>query len=354
MKKTLFILTLALVFVLSFGLAACKQNKVESVTISPKTVEVEVGKSIQLSATVTPDNAKDSQVVWSVETSEIQNDYTLGADGKFTAGNTVGKVVVKATAGDKSDTATVTVKAAAVNENEVASVTFNGEKALELAFGAYIELNVTVLPENATNRTITYSVVETNLGSDYTLEGNKFTAGQTAGYVVIQASSANGKTDKVSIVINHQFSQSNDSKIKVTFYAADGNTVVDIRYADKDGKVTAPDYKVANSSVQWLDSDKQVVDFDAFTATENCSFTAKVDAELVSYTISYWYNNGTELVQQGQTFTFDTLSEGGVTSAQRAEIEQDIEEITGKKVINWKIEISSDGLTIKCIAEFAE
>lgn len=352
MKKTIFILALVLVLVLSLGLVACK-HKVESVVISPKTVEVEIGKSVQLSATVTPNDAKD-KIVWSVETSEIQNDYTLGEDGKFTAGNTVGKVVVKAAAGDKFDTATITVKAATADENEVASVTFNGEKALELAFGKDVVLNATALPETATNKTITYSVVETNLGSDYTLEGSKFTAGQTAGYAVIQASSVNGKTDKVSIVINHQFSEPIDNKIKVTFYAPDGETVVDIRYADKDGKVIAPDYKVANSSVQWLNSDNQVVDFNTFTTAENCSFTAKVDAEVVHYTISYWYHNGTELVQQGQTFTFDSLSEGGVTSEQRAEIEQAVEEITGKKVINWKMDISSDGLTIKCIAEFAE
>lgn len=353
MKKTIFILALALVFVLSFGLTACKQSKVESVTISPKTAEVEVGKSVQLSATVTPADVNE-KIVWSVESSEIQNDYTLDADGKFTAGSTVGKVVVKATAGDKSDTATITVKAAAVDGNEVASVTFNGEKALESAFGAETVLSVTVLPETATNKTIAYSVVETNLGSDYTLEDNKFTAGQTAGYAVIQASSVNGKTDKISIVINHQFSEPTDNKIKVTFYAPDGKTVVDIRYADKDGKVTAPDYKVASSSVQWLDADKQVVNFDTFRATANCSFTAKVDAELVNYTVSYWYHNGTELVQQGQTFTFDSLSEGGVTAEQRAEIEQAVEEATGKKIINWKMDISSDGLTIKCIAEFAE
>lgn len=354
MKKTIIILVLALVLGLSFGLTACKQYEVESVTISPKTVEVEVGKSVQLSATVTPDNAKDSTIVWSVESSEIQNDYTLGEDGKFTAGNTAGKVVVKATAGGKSDTATVTVKAAAASGNEVASVTINGEKALELAFGKDVVLSATVLPETATNKTITYSVVETNLGSDYTLEGNKFTAGQTAGYAVIQASSVNGKTDKVSVVINHQFSQSTEDKIKVTFYAPDGKTVVDIRYADEDGKVTAPNYKVANSSVQWLDSDKQVVNFDTFRAAANCSFTAKVDAEVVYYTISYWYHNGTELVQQGQTFTFDSLTEGGVTAEQRAAIEQAVEEATGKKIINWKMDISSDGLTIKCIAEFAE
>ena len=354
MKKTIFILALALVFVLSFGLAACKQSKVESVTISPKTAEVEVGKSVQLTATVTPSDANDAQVVWSVESSEIGNDYTLGEDGKFTAGSTVGKVVVKAAVGDKSDTATVIVKAAAVDGNEVASVAFNGEKALESAFGAETVLSVTVLPETATNKTITYSVIETNLGSDYTLEGNKFTAGQTAGYAVIQASSANGKTDKVSIVINHQFSEPTDNKIKVTFYAPDGKTVVDIRYADKDGKVTAPDYQVLNSSVQWLDSDKQVVNFDTFRAAANCSFTAKVDAEVVYYTISYWYNNGTELVQQGQTFTFNASSEDKVTPEQLAAIEQAVEEATSKEVINWKMDISSDGLTIKCIAEFAE
>lgn len=353
MKKSILILALVLVLATSIGLVACKNYEVESVTIAPKNIDVEVGKSVQLSATVTPSDAKDYKIVWTVESSEIQNDYTLSEDGKFTAGQTAGKVVVKATAGGKSDTATVTVKAA-TSGDEVASVTINGEKALELPFGGNVVLSATVIPETAVNKTVTYSVIETNLGSDYTLENGKFTAGQTAGYAVVQASSVNGKTDKVSIVINHQFSQPTEGKIKVTFYAPDGETVVDIRYADKDGKITPPDYKVANSSVQWLNADKQVVDFNELVATENCSFTAKVDAEVVFYTVSYWYNNGTELVQHGDSFRFDASSEGSVTPEQRAEIEQAIEEITGKTIINWKLNVSSDGLTIKCIAEFAE
>ena len=82
---------------------------VSSITIDQgETAEVEIGKTITLTATVKPDDATDPTVTW---TSDDTSKATV-VDGVVT-GVAAGDVVITATAGDQTDTITITVKAAA-------------------------------------------------------------------------------------------------------------------------------------------------------------------------------------------------------------------------------------------------
>lgn len=78
---------------------------VESVTIEPSSLELEVGTKIEMSATVLPENATDKTVTWSTSDESV---LAMEEDGIFFA-VAPGEAVITATAGDKSATCTVTV-----------------------------------------------------------------------------------------------------------------------------------------------------------------------------------------------------------------------------------------------------
>ena len=78
---------------------------VESVSVSPTSDTITVGQTIQLSATVLPDNATDKRVSW---TSSDDSKATVTADGEVT-GVSAGEVTITVTTTDGSKTATCTI-----------------------------------------------------------------------------------------------------------------------------------------------------------------------------------------------------------------------------------------------------
>lgn len=93
---------------------AAKTVAVTSVAVSSKTLNLEVGQTRTLTATVTPDNATDKTVTWTSNNDKVA---TVAADGTVTA---VGKgtATITAAAGGKTATCKVTVKVPACNHSE--------------------------------------------------------------------------------------------------------------------------------------------------------------------------------------------------------------------------------------------
>lgn len=237
------------------------------------------------------------------------------------------------------------------------TISINGDKNIELSFGESITFSAEVRPLDSK---ITWSVDETNLGDEYTLVGSTFTAKQTAGYAVIKANGSNGVSDYVTIVINRDFS--NDSNTgdfntgaKVTFYAVDGKTIIDVRYADANGRVIFPDYILGDQTVTWIDSNGREVNPSSVTVTGDTSFTAKELIETIIYTVRFWYYNSSgKAVQVGETFKLDFNHGESVSPEQRAAIEATAEKASGKQIVNWKCTTSADGTVIDWYAEFAK
>lgn len=86
---------------------------VTEVKITSTVTEVTVGKTITLTATVSPENATNKTVTWTSSDTAI----ATVKDGVVT-GVKEGKVTIKATAGEKTATVEVTVKAAATSGGE--------------------------------------------------------------------------------------------------------------------------------------------------------------------------------------------------------------------------------------------
>lgn len=87
---------------------------VTSVTVSPKTLNLEVGQTRTLTATVTPDNATDKTVTWTSSNDKVATvvDGTVVAVGEGTA------TITATAANGKKDTCTVTVTVPVCNHSE--------------------------------------------------------------------------------------------------------------------------------------------------------------------------------------------------------------------------------------------
>ena len=132
---------------------------VTSVTLDKTELALTVGDAaVQLKATVAPDNATDKTVTW---TSDKPAVATVDATGKVTA-VAVGEAIITAQAGDKTATCKVTVKAPVV---AVTSVKLD-KTELALTLGdAAVQLKATVAPDNATDKTVTWSIDKTSVAT---------------------------------------------------------------------------------------------------------------------------------------------------------------------------------------------
>ncbi|MBQ7258010.1 MAG: Ig-like domain-containing protein, partial [Abditibacteriota bacterium] len=128
--------------------------KVTRVTLNKTSITLNKGKSTTLTATVSPDNAKNKNVTWSSSDTAIA---TVSSTGKVTAkaaGNTT--ITVKTEDGGYKATCKVTVKV------PVTGVSLN-KTEVELGKGKNIVLKATVKPSDATNKAVTWSSSNKNI-----------------------------------------------------------------------------------------------------------------------------------------------------------------------------------------------
>jgi len=135
---------------------------VRGVSFAACSTEVMVpNQTRQLTAVVAPANATNKNVTWKSSDTEVA---TVNANGLVTAGSPpIGKTtaVISATTQDGNYTATC-----AVNVNvPVSSVTISGCSTVVLTPGNTRQLSATVLPANATNRTVRWTSNNTNVAA---------------------------------------------------------------------------------------------------------------------------------------------------------------------------------------------
>ena len=161
----------------------------ESVTLDQTTMELTVNGTGKLTATVKPDETTVKTIQWSSSDEAVA---TVGADGTVTALKE-GSAVITAKCGEKSAECTVTVKAEAVMPT---SITMEPTK-LSLTVGQKYTLIATILPENATDKTVTWtsdapSIVDVAADGTVTAKAAGTVTAKAAGTANITARAANG------------------------------------------------------------------------------------------------------------------------------------------------------------------
>ncbi len=170
---------------------------VESVSVTADKKELKVGETAQATAIVTPDNATNKEVTWSVSD---ENVLSVSEDGTVTAKSKGTAEVIATAENGVSGKVVITVKekdTPVEPDVEVESIEVTAADT-ELKVGDTTKVTAKVLPDNATNKEVTWSVSDKEvLSVDNT---GKVTA-LKAGTAEVIATAENGVSGKVTIEV---------------------------------------------------------------------------------------------------------------------------------------------------------
>ncbi len=174
---------------------------VSKIVLDKHDISLSINQSTKVGYKITPSNASNKQVKWKSENSSIAS---VDSNGKITAhksGTT--KIIVTTNDGSKTDSVIVRVRQESKKEPETVvetGVTISGSK--EGKVGSTINLTATVRPNNATNKSVTWSSSNTDVA---TVDKNGRVTLKKAGTTVITVKTANGKTDKCTITVTDDY-----------------------------------------------------------------------------------------------------------------------------------------------------
>lgn len=151
MKKALFAALCCML-----ALSACKKDEQEvhvtGVSVSPATLSLVEGTSDQLRATVTPSDAANKSVSWTSSATAIA---TVDNTGKVTAVSAgTATITVKTADGGKTATCAVTVTTKVI---PVTGISIEEGATAEVEEGKTVTLTAKVQPDNATDKTVTWT-----------------------------------------------------------------------------------------------------------------------------------------------------------------------------------------------------
>lgn len=241
--------------------ATGESAEAENITLSKTSLNLKVGETATLAATITPDNAADKTVTWSSNHKEVA---TVDQSGKVTAKANGHATIIATTANGKKATCNVevTTDATGIGLNKT-SLTLQ-TLSHKVAYNNRATLTATVLPATTSDRTIKWTSSNTNVAMIRSSGNTATITARGKGTTTITATTANGKkaTCKVTVLdlqlneshMNVQVGKSATLKISSKYPAKDtvkswksSNTKV--ATVNKNGKITAKKTGVANITV---------------------------------------------------------------------------------------------------------
>lgn len=217
---------------------AVKDIPVEGISLSRSTLDLTVGNSFDLTASITPSNATNKAVTWSSSDSSIAS---VDSSGRVTAkANGIATINVKSAANASiSDTCTVTVT------TPTSGVTVTPE-SVSLNTGQTHQLTATVSPATASNKNVTWS---TSSGNVATVNSSGLVTAVGNGTATITARTASGGyTDTCNVTVSTPVTGVSLSSSSLTI--------------DKNGThqltATVSPETASNKTVSWSTSDPDV------------------------------------------------------------------------------------------------
>lgn len=116
------------------------------IELSATELTLTVGDTAELTATISPEDSDETEVSWSIE-----DDAVASVEAGLVTAIAPGQTTLTATVGSVSAECTITVKGIDVEAIELS------HSEASLGIGATLQLTATVTPENATNKSITWS-----------------------------------------------------------------------------------------------------------------------------------------------------------------------------------------------------
>ncbi len=218
---------------------------------------------VALTATVLPENATNKQVSWSSSNEEV----ATVADGIVTVVG-VGNATITVTTADGSKTATCAVTVTPV---AVTGVTLDFEE-VTVERGKTLTLTATVLPENATNKQVSWS----SSNNDVATVADGVVTAIAAGTATITVTTADGSktaTCAVTVKVSATAISLNDSRLEI---GKGQNVTLTVTYTPSD---------VTDKQVSWSSSNNDV-------ATVADGVVTAVAAGTATITVTYALDGG--------------------------------------------------------------
>ncbi len=171
-----------------------KSVAVESITLDKTTMEVFTGEQFTLAATILPTNATDKTVAWSSSNTSIA---TVSDNGVVTSISSGTATITATSSNGLKAECIVTVKEKII---VVESVVLNRTSVVTTA-GEQFTLTATVLPENATDKTIVWSSNNTSIA---TVSDNGVVTALAPGNATITATSNNGLKAECAVTVKEK------------------------------------------------------------------------------------------------------------------------------------------------------
>lgn len=226
---------------------------VESIELSDTNIILTEGENKSLTATVNPSNATNKNVSYTSENASVASVDSNGKITAVSAGQTKIVVTSESNKNVKFETL-VTVKA---REIEVSSISLNTSNKT-LLIGDSLSLNVNFVPQDATNKKITWTSSNTSVA---TVDANGKVVAKKEGSAKITATSNNNKTATVQIKVEKKKVEVKQVEINsnvTSMYVGDTITLsAVVTPNDADNKKVV--WTSSNTSVATVDSYGKVV-----------------------------------------------------------------------------------------------
>ena len=272
-------------------------------------IELNEGNTFQLTATVLPTNATDKTVTWrsgnTAYATVDQNGLVTGISGSTSStGNMVN--IFAATSNGIEKKQQFRIKKVLVEPTSI-TINENTGEIIPLYVGDTYQLTATVLPENAADKTVSWSSDDNSIARVGSTTGLVKARGE--GYVVITARTNNGLEDEIQFEVTTK-------PVEPVYYT--------IRFLNYDGtelqssqvlENTMPSYTGA-TPVRPAD-EQYTYTFSGWSpamdiATQDMTYTAQFTSTLRQYTVRFLNYDGTEL-QSSQVNYGETPAYTGTT-----------------------------------------
>ena len=215
-----------------------KPRLVQSISLNATQKELIIGDSFTLTATLSPENATNCNVIWKLVSG---NAISLSNIGVIQA-KKVGEALIRAEAEDGSGiTAECKV---VVKPRMVQSISLNATKK-DLLVGETFTLTATAMPENATNRNVIWKLVS---GNAISLSNIGVIQAKKVGAALVRAEAADGSgiTAECKVVVKPRLVQAISLKLEKDTVAVGEHFTVTADVLPKNA---------TNSTLQWTVSD---------------------------------------------------------------------------------------------------
>ena len=219
-----------------------KVINVSGVTLTPSTTELIIGGTVSIAAEVSPSDASDKSVTWS---SSDESVATVSSTGVVTA-KSVGTAVITVTTTDGGKTATCTVT---VNPILVTGVSVS-PATLALTEGENQTLSATVSPDNATDKSVTWSSSDESVA---TVDADGKVTAKAKGTATITAKANDGSNKSGSCTVTVS-----EMVYHVTGVSLNTNTITLTIGGIQTLSATVAPENASNKDVSWSSSDESV------------------------------------------------------------------------------------------------